>query len=109
MWIGKIGNHDIPVVAALPRYGFVLGNLTATPSYLRMPSQITFQLVYLGKPNEALVDRDCGAPVVDKSTGYFYGHVVQAVLDLESGSSFQLVRWLRILRHDSVRSLAWIV
>ncbi len=76
LWIGKIGNHDIPVAAALPRYGLVLGNLTATPSYLRMPGQITFQLVYPVRFNEAVVDGDCGAPVMDKSNGHFYGHIV---------------------------------
>ncbi|KAG5799028.1 hypothetical protein H9Q69_001969 [Fusarium xylarioides] len=75
--IGEIESDDISIVATTTSpYFTVEGRLTATPSYIRLPGQRTFQQVYpirLGKP---LHDGDCGTAVFGKDDNRFYGHIV---------------------------------
>ncbi|KAF5574606.1 hypothetical protein FPCIR_13518 [Fusarium pseudocircinatum] len=74
--IGEIESDDISIVAATSPYGTVEGRLTATPAYIRLTGQHTFQEVYpirLGKP---LCDGDCGTAIFGKNDNRFYGHVV---------------------------------
>ncbi|KAF5676876.1 hypothetical protein FDENT_9390 [Fusarium denticulatum] len=74
--IGKIESDDISIVATTSPYCTVEGRLTATPSYIRLPGQQTFQEVYpirLGKP---LRDGHCGTAIFGKDDNRFYGHVV---------------------------------
>ncbi|CVL07333.1 uncharacterized protein FMAN_15397 [Fusarium mangiferae] len=74
--IGEIGLDDISIVATTSPHCLVEGQLTATPSYIRLPGQLTFQRVYpvrLGKP---LHDGDCGTAVFGKFDDRLYGHVV---------------------------------
>ncbi|KAF4964630.1 hypothetical protein FSARC_7472 [Fusarium sarcochroum] len=74
--IGEIGSDDISIIAMTSPYRLVEGRLTATPSYIRLPEQRTFQQVYpirLGKP---LNDGDCGTAVFGKFDGHLYGHIV---------------------------------
>jgi hypothetical protein len=74
--IGEIWSDDIDIVATTWRQDRIKGRLTATPSYIRLPEQHTFQQVYpvrLGKP---LNDGDCGTPVFCEFGFRFYGHIV---------------------------------
>ncbi|KAF5705670.1 hypothetical protein FMUND_11976 [Fusarium mundagurra] len=74
--IGEIESDDISIVATTSPRCRVEGRLTATPSYIRLPEQGSFQEVYpirLGKP---LQDGDCGTAVFGKDNNRFYGHIV---------------------------------
>ncbi|RKL29959.1 hypothetical protein BFJ72_g11828 [Fusarium proliferatum] len=74
--IGEIESDDISIVAMTSPRCIVEGRLTATPSYIRLPEQLTFQRVYpirLGKP---LQDGDCGIAVFGRDDDCFYGHIV---------------------------------
>ncbi|CVK97856.1 uncharacterized protein FPRN_10744 [Fusarium proliferatum] len=74
--VGEIEADDISIVATTSPHCLVEGRLTATPSYVRLSGQHTFQEVYpirLGKP---LQDGDCGTAVFGKDDNRFYGHIV---------------------------------
>ncbi|KAG9499206.1 hypothetical protein J7337_010025 [Fusarium musae] len=74
--IGEIESDDIRIVAMLWPYCTVEGRLTATPSYIRLPGQRTFQEVYPIRLVKPLRDGDCGAAVYVKADNRFYGHIV---------------------------------
>lgn len=74
--IGEIGKDDVSIVAAMPLHGLVRGKLTATPSFLRFPGQISFQLVYPIRLGVEVSNGDCGTAIIDQQTGHFYGHIV---------------------------------
>lgn len=74
--IGEIESDDMSILATASPHCLVEGRLTATPSYIRLSEQLTFQQVYpvrLGKP---LHDGDCGTAVFGKDDNRFYGHIV---------------------------------
>ncbi|KIL91467.1 hypothetical protein FAVG1_05083 [Fusarium avenaceum] len=74
--IGEIGSEDINILARTSPYCPVEGRLTATPSYIRLPEQHTFQQVYPIRLDMPLHDGDCGTAVFGKGDHRFYGHIV---------------------------------
>ncbi|KAG4256823.1 hypothetical protein FPRO03_03833 [Fusarium proliferatum] len=85
--IGEIESHDISIVATTWPYYRVQGQLTATPSYIRLPEHCTFQEVYPVRLGKLLQDGDCGTAVFSKDDNRFYGHIVAG----SPGTSFAYV------------------
>ncbi|KAH8648128.1 hypothetical protein BGZ61DRAFT_376503, partial [Ilyonectria robusta] len=54
----------------------LLGTLSGTPTFFRLPGCREFQEIYLAKLNRPLVVGDCGSWVRDAVTGKLFGHVI---------------------------------
>jgi len=72
-------SRDYGVITVTASSGFLAGNLSPIPSYIRFPRSGQFEKVYSVKFNDDLVRGDCGAAVVDRDNGHFYGHVVAGI------------------------------
>jgi hypothetical protein len=72
-----IGPEDADVIAYLGESGQVEGELTATPTYMRIPGWWQFQEVYpVRLKSHQFSVGDSGAGVYNRYSGRFYGHIV---------------------------------
>ncbi|KAJ2982923.1 hypothetical protein NQ176_g1057 [Zarea fungicola] len=71
-----IGSDDIDIVSATSQHFLVEGQITATPSYTRLPGHDSLQQVYPILLDKRLSNGDCGAAVVGKDNCHLYGHIV---------------------------------
>lgn len=74
--VAEIGFHDVDVVTRTASKGILTGKLSATASYMRLPNSKTFQELFLVQLSDVLSEGDCGAGIIDQTTGEFYGQVV---------------------------------
>ncbi|KAK3314589.1 hypothetical protein B0H66DRAFT_315761 [Apodospora peruviana] len=73
---GDVGPHDADIVTCTASKGVVTGRLSATASYMHLPGQRAFQELYLVQLEKELSEGDCGAPIIDQTSGEFYGLIV---------------------------------
>ena len=60
--------------------GYLSGNLSAAPVYLRIGGASRLQEVFAVELEGSLAQGDCGSPIVDRIYGHFYGHIVAGTI-----------------------------
>jgi hypothetical protein len=75
--------RDVDVVAATGSGGLFKGRLSGTPSFLMLPGSNLVQEVWTVRHGTEVCNGDCGAWVVDASSGDLFGHIVGGSPSLE--------------------------
>ncbi|KAI1871752.1 hypothetical protein JX265_005738 [Neoarthrinium moseri] len=66
---------DTDIVAITASGGAIIGTLSSTTTFLRPAGKFKFQEVYPIRLERPVALGDCGAAVIDRKTGDFYGHI----------------------------------
>ena len=75
-----VGTKNIKVAAMTASSGYINGELTATPSFMRRPNTRVFQAVYRVTLDGTLAAGDSGSGVIDRHLGHFHGHIVMGTI-----------------------------
>jgi hypothetical protein len=73
--VSQIGNEDCDVAVLTVSRGVLRGILCATPRYMSLPNATTMRKTFSLKLNGRIQPGDCGAWVVDTTSGHLYGHI----------------------------------
>ncbi|KAI1635734.1 hypothetical protein F4809DRAFT_612740 [Biscogniauxia mediterranea] len=77
--IGHIGTEERRALVVTASSGSIQGVVSPGAISYRQPKSIAFQKLHLVQLETAVVEGDCGSPVVDAKTGDLYGHLVLGV------------------------------
>ncbi len=75
-----MGPRDTAILTVTGSSGMLKGTLTGKATSMRLPGRKYFQDVYQVVLEGSLAQGDCGAPVVDRLRGWFYGHIAIGVV-----------------------------